>query len=185
METTEMTLALPMGNIEKAQQLCAYINGRKSEILKEIEAADAALTDENAASKETAAELKRLDGIIEDLRDKGKKLVEEACALTEAQRVLTAIDSRLWSFSSKADPNCAYAVLSDALKNLKAKVKDIKERQLPKTPVRAIPVVLYATDKGFNDLCKKIKDGKLGGVTGWQVAPDEAAEKKAVKIIEG
>ena len=182
-ETT--ALVNPMGNLERAMGLCTYIRARKAEILAEIEAADAKITADTAGSPETAAELKRLAGVVEDLRDKGKKLVAEACAFTEAQRVLTAIDSRLWSFSSKPDPNCAYAVLSEALKNLKAKVAEIKERQLPKMPVRAIPVVLYATDKGFNDLCKRIKDGKLGDVTGWQVAPDEAAEKKAVKIIEG
>ena len=181
--TALAVLENPQGSMEKAQELCRYVKARRDEVLAQIAAADAAIDETNFDSKEATAEVKRLAEIVEDLRERGKELVKDVCAATEAQRVLTAIDSRLWSYSTKADPDCAYAKLSAALKALKAKVAAFKEANRPKEPVRAVAVVLYATDKGVADLCAKIKGGKLAGVEGYQFAPDEAAEKKAVKII--
>lgn len=183
--TALAVLENPQGNMKKAQELIRYVKLRRDEILGEIAAAKAAVDAENFDSKEIAAEVKRLAEIVEDLRERGKELVKDVCAATEAQRVLTAIDSRLWSYSTKADPDSAYGRLSAALKELKAKVAAFKEANRPKEPVRAVAVVLYATDKGVADLCAKIKGGKIAGVQGWQFAPDEAAEKKAVKLIEG
>lgn len=181
----ELMLVNPAGDVDKAMGLVRYITARQDEVLAQIAAADAAIDEHNYASEETAAELKRLADIVEDLRERGKALVKEVCAATQAQMVLTAIDSRLWSYSTKADPRCAYAKLSAALKGLKAKVAAFKEADRPKVPVRAIALVIYATDKGAADLCAKIKAGKVAGVEGYQFAPDEAAERKAVKIIEG
>ena len=182
-ETT--ALVNPAGNMEKSLELCRFVKERRDEVLAEIRALNDSVTAENATSKETASAIKRLAEVVEDLREKGKELVRSVVAATEAQRVLTAIDARLWNYSSKADPDCAYAKLSDELKKLKAKVADFKAADAPQMPVRKVALVLYATDKGVADLSKKIKDGKFAGVQGYQFAPDEATEKKCVKLIEG
>lgn len=181
----ELILVNPAGDVDKAMGLVRYITARQDDVLAQIAAADAAINVDNAGSEETAAELKRLADVVKDLRERGKALVKEVCAATQAQMVLTAIDSRLWSYTTKADPRCAYAKLSAALKALKAKVAAFKDTNRPKEPVRAIALVIYATDKGAADLCAKIKAGRFAGVEGYQFAPDEAAERKAVKIIEG
>ena len=95
-----LVLVNPQGNVEKSMQLVAYINARRDEVLAQIEAAENAIDETNYDSKETRDELSRLADIVEDLCDKGKRLVAEVCAATEAQRVLTAIDARLWSYST-------------------------------------------------------------------------------------
>ena len=127
----ELVLVNPQGSLEKSMQLVAYINARRDEVLAQIEAAENAIDETNYDAKETRDELSRLADIVEDRRDKGKKLVAEVCAATEAQRVLTAIDSRLWSYSTKADPACAYAKLDAAFKALKGKVDELKAAALP------------------------------------------------------
>ena len=180
-----MVLANPAGNMEAALALCRYVRTRKDELLKEIEAATEAVTAENYASAETATMVKMLADTVEDLRDKGKELVREVVAATEAQRVLTAIDARLWNYSSKADPACAYAQLSAAVKALKAKVAGFKSEAKSKVPTRAVALVLYATDAGVAKLADDIKAGKVKGVEGYAFAKDEAAEKKAIKILVG
>ena len=178
-------LANPQGNVETAMNLVRFVNARRDEVLAEIEAASAKVTPDNYKSDEIKNEVKRLKEIIEDLRDRGKKLVAEVCEQTEAMRVLTAIDARLWNYSNKADPECAYAKLDAAFKALKLKIDEIKTANTPQVPTRACAVVLYATDEGVADLCKKIQDGKLAGVVGYKFAPDEATEKKIVKLVEG
>lgn len=60
----------------------------------------------------------------------------------------------------------------------------IRDADKPAEPVRAIACVIYATDAGFAKLCASIRGGKIGGVHGYQCAPDEATEKKVVKIFE-
>ena len=185
-DTTNLpALTNPQGNMEKAQDLVRFVNMRRDEVLAEIEAVAAKVTPDNYKDAEIADEVKRLKDVVEDLRERGKKLVAEVCAATEAQRVLTAIDSRLWSYSTKADPASAYGKISAAYKSLTAKIAEFKAADTPAMPTRACAIVLYATDKGVADLCKKIQDGKLAGVEGYKFAPDEATEKKIVKLIEG
>lgn len=183
----ENTTALvnPAGNMELAMEVARNVKARADEILAQIEAATAAVTAENFASKDTAAEVKRLGDIVEDLRDSGKRLVAKVCEATEAQRILTAIDSRLWSYSNKVDPLCAYAKLSAAMKALKGKVAEFKSEVKSTVPVRAAAIVLYATDAGIAKLADDIKAGKVKGVEGYKFAPDEATEKKALKILNG
>ena len=151
-------LVNPQGNLETAQSLVKYVNDRRDEVLAEIEACAAKVNADNYATPEVAAEVKRLKEVVEDLRDKGKKLVAEVCAATEAQRVLTAIDSRLWSYSTKADPACAYAKLDAAFKALKGKVDELKAAALPPEPVHSYASDLYAasaqSDKAVKDINK-------------------------------
>lgn len=187
MESSNNAVALvnPQGNMEKAMGLVRLINARRDEVLSEIEAVSAKVTPDNYKDAAIAEEVKRLKDVVEDLREHGKRLVADVCAATEAQRVLTAIDSRLWNYSTKCDPASAYGKISAAYKSLTAKIAEFKDAATPKMPTRACAVVLYATDKAIADLCKKIQDGKLTGVEGYRFAPDEATEKKIVKIVEG
>ena len=174
----ELVLVNPQGSLEKSMQLVAYINARRDEVLAQIEAAENAIDETNYDAKETRDELSRLADIVEDLRDKGKKLVAEVCAATEAQRVLTAIDSRLWSYSTKADPACAYAKLDAAFKALKGKVDEFKAAALPPEPVHSYVVRMTCTDKA---LAAVMKAAQKAGVSELYAA--SAQSDKAVKDI--
>lgn len=174
----ELVLVNPQGSLEKSMQLVAYINARRDEVLAQIEAAENAIDETNYDSKETRDELSRLADIVEDLRDKGKKLVAEVCAATEAQRVLTAIDSRLWSYSTKADPACAYAKLDAAFKALKGKVDGLKAAALPPEPVHSYVVRMTCTDKA---LAAVMKAAQKAGAADLFAA--SAQSDKAVKDI--
>jgi hypothetical protein len=169
-----LVLVNPQGSLEKSMQLVAFINARRDEVLAQIEAAENAIDETNYDSKETRDELSRLADIVEDLRDKGKKLVAEVCAATEAQRVLTAIDARLWSYSSKADPACAYAKIADAFKALKDRVAKIKADHTPPAPMHTYCVKLTATDKA---LAKIVKAAEKEGAVDvcWATAQSDAA----------
>lgn len=174
----ELVLVNPQGSLEKSMQLVAYINARRDEVLAQIEAAENAIDETNYDAKETRDELSRLADIVEDLRDKGKKLVAEVCAATEAQRVLTAIDSRLWSYSTKADPACAYAKLDAAFKALKGKVDELEAAALPPEPVHSYVVRMTCTDKA---LAAVMKAAQKAGVSDLYAA--SAQSDKAVKDI--
>ena len=174
----ELVLVNPQGSLEKSMQLVAYINARRDEVLAQIEAAENAIDETNYDSKETRDELSRLADIVEDLRDKGKKLVAEVCAATEAQRVITAIDARLWSYSTKADPACAYAKLDAAFKALKGKVDELKAAALPPEPVHSYVVRMTCTDKA---LAAVMKAAQKAGASDLYAA--SAQSDKAVKDI--
>ena len=179
--TTEITLANPRGNIETATKLCGFINERKRELLDEIAALE--ITADNYASPEVKAKLDAFADAVEDLRARGKKLVEAVCAATEAQRVLTQIDSRLWSFSTKADPMCAYALLSSALKAAKAKVAEFEAANEPPAPKHTYLVRLTCTDKVLDKVLKAAqKDGAEGVV--WCAPQTDEAVKAAQRIFE-
>lgn len=170
----ELVLVNPQGNLEKSKQLVAYINARRDEVLAQIEAAENAIDDTNYNAKSTKDELSRLADIVEDLRNKGKRLVAEVCAATEAQRVLTAIDARLWKYSSKADPACAYAKIADAFKALKERVEKLKADHTPPAPTHTYCIKLTATDKA---LAKIVKAAEKEGATDvcWATAQSDAA----------
>ena len=170
----ELVLVNPQGNLEKSKQLVAYINARRDEVLAQIEAAENAIDDTNYNTKSTKDELSRLADIVEDLRNKGKRLVAEVCAATEAQRVLTAIDARLWSYSTKADPACAYAKISAAFNALKDRVDKLKADHTPPAPTHTYCVKLTATDKAR---AKVVKAAEKEGATDvcWATAQSDAA----------
>lgn len=181
--TNEITLVNPAGNIEKAKELVHFINERRDEVLAQIKAADAAIDADNAGSKETAAELKRLAEIVEDLRERGKALVADVCAATEAQRVLTAIDSRLWSYSTKADPLSAYAVISSALKELKAKVAELKAAKEPPKPKHTYILKLTCEDKALTAVLKAAEKAGAADVC-WASAQSDKAVKQIAAWFE-
>lgn len=179
--TTEITLANPRGNMEVAAKLCSYINERKRELLDEIAAVE--ITADNYASPEVKAKVDGLADAVEDLRAKGKELVKTVCAETEAQRVLTQIDSRLWSFSTKADPECAYAKLSAALKQAKAKIAEFKAANEPPVPKHTYLVRITCTDKALDKVLKAAaKDGAEDIM--WCVPQSDKAVKAAQKLFE-
>lgn len=186
MNTTTAVVPIenPQGNMQKALAMVEYIIRRRNEVLAEIERAEGAIDEVNYNSAESKAELARLGDIVEDLRDKGKQLVRAVVEATEAKRVLTAIDARLWNYSTKADPDCAYAKVSAAYKALADRVKGYAKANKPAVPVRARVILLYATDKGMADLAGKIRAEKVPGVVGYLFPADEAQERKIVKMIE-
>lgn len=162
--TTSTDIALPMGNEEKAVAACAEIRRREAEILAEIEAVEVTADNWNSAPVKDA--LARLNDAVEDVREAGKRAVADVCARTELQRVLTQIDSRLWSFKAKADPNCTYARLQAAYKALKAKVDAFREAATPPPPTHTYVLAVTLTDKALDAVFKAV--GKAGGeVCGW------------------
>lgn len=179
--TTEITLTNPRGDIEASTRLCKYINDRKREILDEFAALE--ITADNFASPEVTEKIDALGDAVEDLRAKGKALVKAVCAETMAQAVLTQIDSRLWSFSTKADPNCAYAQLSAALKDAKAKVASFKAASIPAAPTHTYLVRMTCTDAA---LAKVLKAADKEGASGvlWCIPQTDKAVKAAQKIFE-
>ena len=180
--TTSTDIALPMGNEEKAVAACAEIRRREAEILAEIEAVE--VTADNWNGAEVRDAMSALGDAVEDIRERGKRAVAEVCARTELQRVLTQIDSRLWSFKAKADPNCTYVRLQAAYKTLKAKVDAFRDAATPPKPTHTYILAVTLTDKALDAVFKAV--GKAGGeVCGW-CAPqtDKAVAKFRALIAE-
>jgi len=175
----EIQLANPRGNIETATKLCDFISERKREIEKSADALLSNLTADNWNDAQTKSAIEDLAECVEDLRESGKKLVRAVVAETEAQRVLTQIDARLWSYSTKADPNCAYAVLSDKLKAIKAKVAEFKAATLPPVKPRSFVMRIDATDDQIKKICAAAV--KAGATIGACTTPQS---DKAVRDIQ-
>ena len=179
--TTEITIANPRGNIDAATEMCDYINRRKLEILADFETL--AITADNYNSQEATEKIDALKNAVEELRDKGKELVKAVCSDTEALRVITQIDTRLWSYSSKSDPNCAYAILSSALKEAKDKIAVFKAKAEPKKPVHTYLVRITCTDDVLGKVVKDaVKKGAVDIV--WCVPQSDKAVKAAQKLFE-
>lgn len=175
------TLPVPMGNAETAARLCAYINKRKDEIALAVRAVE--VTPENYNSAEIKQALADLKAAIEDLREKGKKLVADACAATDAQRVLSQIDTRLWSFKAKPDPLCAYAVLDREYKALKAKVDEIKAANEPPAPTHTYIIRMTATDGALGKVLKEAEKQGAADVC-YAAAQSDKAVKQIAKWFE-
>lgn len=164
-----------------AQALCDYIHARKGELLDAI--ARTEVTAENWNSDAVKSALKELKDAVEDLREKGKALVAEVCAQTDMQRVLSQIDSRLWSFKAKADPLCAYSILSNAYKSLKAKVDEYKAANTPPEPTHTYVMKLTATDKALAKIANAAEKEGAADVC-WASAQSDKAVRAIVKWFE-
>lgn len=179
----EIMITNPRGSIETATAICAFINRRKTELAEVADTIAERITAENFADPQNADAIAELAEAVEDLRDSGKALVKEVCVATEAQRVLTQIDARLWSYSTKADPTCAYAVLSEKLKAIKAKVAAFKAAALPPAPKHTYVLKLTATDAAMNKIVKAaVKEGADGVLVA--SAQSDKAVKQIVKWFE-
>jgi signal recognition particle subunit SEC65 len=179
MSNTNEIVALesPRGNIEVAQAACSFIPAREAELLEKIGQIE--VTEENYKSDEVAEAVKELADAVEDIREQGKKLVERVCAETEAQRIITQIDSRLWSYSTKADSGCTYAKLSAALKEVKAKIAEFKEANMPPAPTHTYIFAVTTTDKGLDKIVKCIEKEAKGGYQ--YCAPQSDKAMKAIQ----
>lgn len=175
-------ISTPPTSADAAAQIANIIVARTRELAGRIRAVE--VTAENYRDPTVRGVIDETAEAVEDIRERGKKLVKAVLEKTDALRVVTQIDPRLYTFSTKQDPDCAYSKLAALVAEKKKQIKAFAEADKPKEPVRTVALVLYATDKGVADLCGKIKAGKVAGVCGYQFAPDEAAEKKAAKIIE-
>ncbi len=173
----KVAIVNPRGNVEVASAMCKFINERRREILAQFAALK--ITAKNYKSPEVVEAVDKLADAIEDLRAKGKSLVKAVCAETEVMRVLTQIDSRLWSYSTKADPACAYARLSEALKRAREKIAEFKAADTPPTPSHTYIVRITCADKQLDKLIKAaIKDGAT------DVAFCEPRGEKSVKVVK-
>jgi hypothetical protein len=175
------TGALALNPADGAQALCDYIHARKGELMGAI--ARVEVTAENWNSESVKDALETLKDAVEDLREKGKALVAEVCAQTDMQRVLSQIDSRLWSFKAKADPLCAYSVLSNAYKELKAKVDEFKAANTPPEPTHTYVIKLTATDKALGNIAKAAKKEGAADLC-WASAQSDKAVKQIAKWFE-
>lgn len=179
--TTEITIANPRGNIDAATAMCNYINRRKLEILADFERLE--ITADNYNSQEVTEKIDALKNAVEELRDKGKELVKAVCSDTEALRVITQIDTRLWSYSSKSDPNCAYAILSSALKEAKDKIAVFKAKSEPQKPAHTYLVRITCTDDVLGKVLKDaVKKGAVDIV--WCSPQSDKAVKAAQKLFD-
>lgn len=180
-ENTALILTPPRGDVEKAQAMISWIRSREQEILADIEGLE--INAENYKSPEVTERVKMLTDAVEDVRNGGKKLIETMCAETELQRVITQIDSRLWSYSTKADPGCTYAKLSDALKALKAKIAAEKEAHTPPAPMHTYVIAVQCTDKQLSAILKKVEAESKGAFRFCAPQSDKAV-KAFQKLME-
>lgn len=180
-ENGGMMLTPPRGDLEKAQAMVSWIRDREAELLGDIESLE--ITGENYRSDEVTEKVKALEAAVEDLREGGKKLIATVCAETELQRVITQIDSRLWSYSTKADPGCTYAKLSAALKALKAKIAAEKAAHMPPIPVHTYVIAVQCTDKALGAILKKVDAESKGNYQCCTPQTDKAV-KAFQKLME-
>lgn len=180
-DNAALMLTPPRGDMEKAQAMIRWIRTREQEILADIEGLE--INAENYKSPEVSERVKMLADAIEDLRDGGKKLIATMCAETELQRVITQIDSRLWSYSTKADPGCTYAKLSAALKVLKAKIAAEKEAHTSPAPMHTYVIVTQCTDKQLAAILKKVESESKGAFRFCTPQTDKAV-KAFQKLME-
>lgn len=174
-------IALPRGDKELATRIVSAIVTRTREIAAMLDAIK--ITKRNFASPAVAEAVENATEAAEDIRDRAKKLIRAALDATDAAGVVNQIDPRLMTYSTKQDPLSAYSQICDRLKKLKAQIKEYRDAERPAVPVRAVALVIFATDKGAADLAAKIKDGKLAGVEGYSFAPDEDTERKVVEMM--
>ena len=174
-------ISVPPGSAQAATAVASLIVRRTRELAAQIR--DLEVTADNYNSPEVKAVIEETAAAIEDIRERGKGLIKAVLDKTNTTAIITQIDKRLYSYSTKQDPDCAYSKLSALLKEKKDAIKAFKDADRPSVPVRAVALVIYATDQGAADLAAKIKSGKVPGVTGYAFAPDEATEKKIVKLI--
>ena len=179
--TTEITIENPRGNIDAATAMCNYINERKREILAQFRELE--ITEGNYNSPDVTNKIAELADAVEDLRNRGKELVKAVCSDTEALRVITQIDTRLWSYSSKSDPYCAYALLSSALKEAKDKIAVFKAKSEPQKPAHTYLVRITCTDDVLGKVLKDaVKKGAVDIV--WCSPQSDKAVKAAQKLFE-
>ena len=173
----EVMLASPRGNVEVAQQAIAAIRAREAEILAKIEAVE--VTAENYRSDAVKGAVKELADAVEGVRELGKKLVLQVCAETEAQRVLTQIDSRLWSFTTKVDSGCTYAKLSAALKEVKGKIEEFAAANAKPQPTHTYVIAVTCTDKVLEKVVKTLEKEAAGNYQ--YCAPQSDKAMKAIQ----
>lgn len=174
-------IALPRGDTELATRIASAIVTRTREIAAMLDAIK--ITKRNFASPAVAEAVENATEAAEDIRGRAQKLIRAALDATDAAGVVNQIDPRLMTYSTRQDPLSAYSQISDRLKKLKAQIKEYRDAERPAVPVRAVALVIFATDKGAADLAAKIKDGKLAGVEGYKFAPDEDTERKIVEMM--
>lgn len=143
----ELIIQNPHGNLEAAQRMCAYILQRGSELEKSADAIT--VTAENYNDPQTKAAIEDLGEAVEDLRESGKKLIGQVLDETEAKRVITQIDPRLYTYSTKSDPNAVYTRLSKKHKELKDAVKKFKDAAKPKERSFKRVMIFDATESQF------------------------------------
>ena len=174
-------ISTPPNSAETATAVASLIVRRTRELASQIRALE--VTADNYNSPEVKAVIDNTSDAIEDIRERGKTLIKAVLDATNTRAIIHQIDQRLYTYSTKQDPDCAYSKLSALLKEKKDAIKAFKLANAPAVPVRAVALLIYATDRGAADLAAKIKSGKLPGVTGYAFAPDEATEKKIVKLM--
>lgn len=177
----ELTIVNPAGNLEIAQGICHAIVERKREILADFDTVE--VTDDNWKSPELKAKVESLAAAVKDLRERGKQLVKDVVSATEAQRILTQIDSRLWSYSTKGDPESAYYQLSTRLKELKAKIAEMKEKNSTPLPKHTYVIKVTATDKAFVKALEAIEKEGCEDVA-YAAAQSDKAVKQLIKWFD-
>lgn len=178
MNSTE--LINPRGDAETAERLCDWIHQRKMEIIGDFSKVE--VTEQNWNSKDLKDEVKRLSDVVEDLRDKGKQLVAHVLAETEAQRVVTQIDPRLWTYSTKSDPLCVYAQLSARLKELKDAIQAQKDAHTPPAPRHTYVIQAELTDADLKAVLKAMD--KVGASYRYAAPQSDKAAKAVAKFFD-
>lgn len=168
-----ITLENPNGNLEKAEAICSAILKRRDEIAADIDANP--VTADNWNSPETEAKTKELESAIEDLRERGKKLVAKIIEETCAFPIITAIDNRLVTYSTKKDPCSAYGSLSRRLDERKDIVKQFKLANMPVEPTERWLLGVTMTNTQKKAVLKAIE--KTGAVVEYtEKQKDEAKQ---------
>lgn len=173
----EVMIANPRGSAMQAQTAIELIRHREAELLGRIAAVE--VTAENYKSDEVESAVKELADAVEGIRNIGKTLVARVCEETEAQRIITQIDSRLWNYSTKLDSGCTYAKLSAALKEIKEKIAEFKKANAKPQPTHTYVIAVTCTDSALAKIMKAIEKESAGSYQ--YCAPQSDKAMKAIQ----
>lgn len=169
----ELTLTNPRGSLEIANAAVEWIQNRADEILGEMRVLE--IRPDNYREKSVKDAVATFKKQIEDLRENGKKMVEKVLEETEALRVITAIDNRLWTYSTRQDPGSAYARLSAELKVLTDRIDEFKSADEPPAPRHAWVIQAELTDAELKKVLAMI--GKTGCCHRWALPQSDKAAR--------
>lgn len=148
----------PNGNIDKATAITVAIQHWGRETRAYYEAIE---PNGEKAQQEVWTALKKVDGELKDKTD----------ALVAAVGKATAIDRILIQLAAERK------AMKKLYEEKWGKYVEIRDKDKPKAPVRAVPLLIYATDAGIVALCDQIKKGKIKGVEGYRTASSLEAEE--------
>lgn len=148
----------PNGNVDKAIAITVAIQKWGRALRARYEAVE---PNGEKAQEEIWTSLKKVDA---DLKAKTDALVAAVGKATAIDRILIQLAAERKEMKKLYEEKWG-------------KFVEIRDKDKPKAPVRAVPILVYATDAGVVALCEQIVKGKIKGVEGYRTASSAEAEE--------